>query len=273
MIGDTLVKNDVAGRAQPGLALAWQNDMNGKRWQFTLRHGVKFHDGSAASAANVAQILGSLHPDWAVRGAGDSLTVESEVAANTLLAELALPRNAILKHNEAGFPVGTGPFRVGDFQPGKSVKLAANEECWAGRPFVDAVEIELGRSLRDQAVARELGRTDLIEALPQPPALSSGPQRIRTSLPVELMALVFPANSRAQDVRVREALALAIDRQPIRSVLLKGARVQRRFPRPGERAARESCTRGLPATGADSELRPSRSASPADCRTHRAERA
>jgi ABC-type oligopeptide transport system substrate-binding subunit len=41
-------------------------------------------------------------------------------------------------------------------------------------------------------------------------------------LPVELMALVFPANSKAQDARVREALALAIDRKPIQSVLLKG---------------------------------------------------
>jgi hypothetical protein len=38
-----------------------------------------------------------------------------------------------------------------------------------------------------------------------------------------LMALTFPANSKAQDVRVREALALAIDRKPIQSVLLKGA--------------------------------------------------
>jgi ABC-type oligopeptide transport system substrate-binding subunit len=42
-------------------------------------------------------------------------------------------------------------------------------------------------------------------------------------LPVELLALVFSANSKAQDPRLREALALAIDRKPIQSVLLKGA--------------------------------------------------
>jgi peptide/nickel transport system substrate-binding protein len=40
---------------------------------------------------------------------------------------------------------------------------------------------------------------------------------------VELLALVFSANSKAQDPRLREALALAIDRKPIQSVLLKGA--------------------------------------------------
>jgi MarR-like DNA-binding transcriptional regulator SgrR of sgrS sRNA len=42
-------------------------------------------------------------------------------------------------------------------------------------------------------------------------------------LPVELLALVFSANSKVQDPRLREALALSIDRKPIQSVLLKGA--------------------------------------------------
>lgn len=223
MLADNLVKMDAAGYAQPGLAVSWQSELNGKRWQFTLRHGVKFHDGSAASAATIAQILGERHSDWTARGAADSLTIESDNSLPSLLAELALPRNAVVKRTTNGLPVGTGPFRVADFQPGRLLKLAANEESWAGRPFADAIEVDLGRSQRDQAIALELGKTDLIEASPQPPALSGSAQRIRTSLPVELMALVFSANSKAQDVRVRDALGLAIDRKPIQSVLLKGA--------------------------------------------------
>jgi peptide/nickel transport system substrate-binding protein len=225
MIADNLVSIDIAGRPQPGLALAWQSDANGKRWSFTIRQGVKFHDGSVASAAVIAQILGERHADWTVRGTGDSLTIETDSSLASLLAELALPRNAIVKRNSAGLPIGTGAFRVADFQPGKLLKLVANEDSWAGRPFVDAVEIELGRSLRDQDIALDLGKTDLIEATPQPPALNtnSGSRRVRTSLPVELMALVFPASSKAQDARLRETLALAIDRKPIQSVLLKGA--------------------------------------------------
>ncbi len=222
MLADNLVEIDGAGHAQPALALTWQSDLNGKRWQFTLRRGVKFHDGSAASAAAIAQILGERHSDWTVRGAGDSLTIESDSPMSSLLAELALPRNTILKRTANALPVGTGAFRVTDFQSGKLLKLAANEESWAGRPFVDAVEVELGRSQRDQAIALELGKTDLIEVSPQATA-ANGTQRVRTSLSVELMALVFPANSKAQDVRVREALSFAIDRKPIQSVLLKGA--------------------------------------------------
>jgi peptide/nickel transport system substrate-binding protein len=226
LIGDTLVKLDALGRPQPAFALAWQSDSAARRWQFTLRRRVKFHDGSAASAAAVAQILGALHTDWIVRTSADSISIESETPMPSLLAELALPRNLIFKHNPNHVPIGTGPFLVAEWQPGKLLKLAANEESWAGRPFVDAIEIECGKSLHDQSIAFELDKTDVIEA---PPQATGGAQHrtpsssLSISLPVELLALVFTANSKAQDLRLREALALAIDRKPIQSVLLKGA--------------------------------------------------
>jgi ABC-type transport system substrate-binding protein len=226
LIGDTLVKLDAQDRPQPALAVAWQSDTSARHWQFTLRRGVKFHDGSAASPAAIAQILGALHSNWIVRASADSVSIESETPMPLLLAELALPRNLLLKrnNNDNHVPIGTGAFLVADWQPEKLLKLAANEESWAGRPFVDAVEIEFGKSLRDQAIALELDKTDVIETAPQ---AASGSERHSTSsslsLPVELLALVFSANSKAQDPHLREALALAIDRKPIQSVLLKGA--------------------------------------------------
>ncbi len=226
LIGDTLVKLDAQDRPQSALAMAWQSDPTARHWQFTLRRGVKFQDGSAAAPAAVAQILGVLHSNWNVRASADSISIESETPMPALLAELALPRNLLFKRNGSGVPIGTGPFLVAEWQPGKLLKLAANEESWAGRPFVDAVDIEFGKSLRDQAIALELDKTDVIETAPQ--AANASERRnpsssLSLSLPVELLALVFPANSRAQDPRLREALALAIDRKPIQSVLLKGA--------------------------------------------------
>jgi ABC-type transport system substrate-binding protein len=222
LVADNLVTIDAQNRAHAALAVAWQSDPTGRHWQFTLRHGVKFHDGSAASAGAIAQILGALHSDWNVRSSGDSLAIDTEVSSPSLLAELALPRNLSLKRNASGLPIGTGAFRVAEWQPGKLLKLAANEESWSGRPFLDAVEVELGKSLREQAIALELGKTDVIEAAPKSTGSNAGP-RIRTSVPVELMALVFSANTKAQDDRLRQALALSIDRRPIQSVLLKGA--------------------------------------------------
>jgi ABC-type transport system substrate-binding protein len=233
LVGDTLVKLDAQGRPQAALAVAWQSDSTARHWQLTLRRGAKFHDGSAASPAAMAQILGALHPGWNVRPSADavSIDIDSEAPIPSLLAELALPRDLLLKRNANGAPIGTGPFLVADWQPGKLLKLVAYEDSWAGRPFVDAVEIEFGKSLRDQAIALELDKADLIESAPQAvggserygAAPSSSSSSLSMSLPVELLVLVFSANSKAQDPRLREALALAIDRKPIQSVLLKGA--------------------------------------------------
>ncbi|MGA6987584.1 MAG: ABC transporter substrate-binding protein [Terriglobales bacterium] len=231
LVGDTLVKLDAQGRPQAALAVAWQSDSTARHWQLTLRRGAKFHDGSAASPAAIAQILGALHPGWNVRASADavSIDIDGEAPMPSLLAELALPRNLLLKRNANGAPIGTGPFLVADWQPGKLLKLAAYEDSWAGRPFVDAVEIEFGKSLRDQAIALELDKADLIESAPQAAGSSErygaapSSSSLSMSLSVELLALVFSANSKAQDPRLREALALAIDRKPIQSVLFRGA--------------------------------------------------
>ena len=219
LVADNLVGIDAQGRPQPALATSWQSDSISRHFQFTLRRGVKLHDGSPASPEAIAKILAALHPDWTVRASADGITIDPEAANPALLAELALPHNLIITRNAAGIPIGTGPFRVADFQPAKSLKLIASEDYWAGRPYLDSIEIEFGRSLRDQGLALELGRADVIEAAPQATASS----RVRTSLTVELLALSFTPSTRAQDVHLREAIALSIDRKPIQAVLLKGA--------------------------------------------------
>lgn len=219
LIGDTLVKMDAQGRAQPSLAITWSSNPTGTAWRFALRQGVKFQDGTAVTAASITQILSSTHKDWAIHATVDSISIEREVSAPSLLAELALPRNTVLKRSATGVPIGTGPFLVTQWQPGKLLNLAAYEESWAGRPFLNGIEIKFGKPLRDQFVALQRGQTDLIETAPA----SSPDHDTFSSFPLELMALIFPANSNARDPRLREALALAIDRKPIQSVLLRDA--------------------------------------------------
>jgi MarR-like DNA-binding transcriptional regulator SgrR of sgrS sRNA len=223
LVGDTLVSIDVEGRAHAALAVSWRNDGSARHWEFALRPGIKFHDGSLASPTAIAQILANLHPDWSVRSAnspsGELLVIETPSPLPQLLAELAEPRNLILKRNANQWPIGTGAFLVSEWQPGSNLKLAANEASWAGRPFVDAIEIDFAKSLRDQGIALELAKADIIETTPQP---AGGAEKQNTSLPIELLALVFPPSSKAHDANLRQALALAIDRKPINSVLLKG---------------------------------------------------
>src|SRR6202044_2366836 len=100
--------------------------------------------------------------------------------------------------------VGTGPFLIAEWQRGKLLRLAANEESWQGRPFVDAIQIEFGKSFRDQAVALQLEKADVIEAAPQASNGSQPRSASLASFPVELLAVVFNANGKAQDPRLRE---------------------------------------------------------------------
>jgi ABC-type transport system substrate-binding protein len=110
----------------------------------------------------------------------------------------------------------SGPFTVTRWEAGRRATYTANDAAPGGRPFVDAIEIEMGRPPREQALALELGRTDLVE-LP-----AGEPRRLRrtwSSAPVRLGAL--SCAPRVHDARVREALALSIDRAAIHSVLLQ----------------------------------------------------
>src|SRR5580658_6209570 len=85
-IGDTLVRMDAQGRPQPALAVAWQSDATARHWQLTLRRGVKFHDGSAASPTAIAQILGALHPGWTVRAPVDSVSINIDSESHAFVA-------------------------------------------------------------------------------------------------------------------------------------------------------------------------------------------
>ena len=222
LVFDTLVDLDAAGRVHPRLAIAWQADLSFKRWQLYLRPGVRFSDGGVLSAAVVVENLRSLHPEWSMRVEGESIIIDSETAQPTLLAELALLRNSVVRRSPNGEWLGTGPFRIVSWQAGSGLELAASDGAWSGRPFLDAVRIELGKSLRDQMLAMQLGKVDVIElGVDQIAKTVVDGRDAHVSLPVELMALVA-ANGRARDERARQALSAAIDRKSMQSVLLRG---------------------------------------------------
>jgi ABC-type transport system substrate-binding protein len=239
LLFDTLVTTAENVRAQPSLATSWQasqvnqqgNQPGNQRWQFRIRRGVKFHDGTPLSAEIAAASLRAANPSWMVNvivsADADSVVIDS--SDPDLLAELALPRNAIVKRNPDNAPSGTGPFHIVDWQPGKKLALAAEENCWRGRPFLDAIEIEMGKSFRDQMTALELGKADLVEVAPdqvhqfsQNRVAQEG--RLASSTPMELLALLFTREVvSSEEKMLREALALSVERGSIRSVLLQGA--------------------------------------------------
>ena len=115
-----------------------------------------------------------------------------------------------------GVPKG---FVLTTWEAGRRAFFTADDNAPGGRPFLDAVEIQMARPLRDQSVDLELGKADIVELSPTELRKQPASRRVWSSSPVRLMALVF--GPRITDPRVREALALAVDRTAIHSVLLQ----------------------------------------------------
>lgn len=225
LLFDTLVSLDESGRAKPALAESWQATRGNQRWQLQVRRGVKFHDGTPLTAEAAAASLRFANPEWNVSADGDAVIIEREGRDPEMPAELALPRNAIVKRDSDSTVNGTGPFHIVDWQRGKKLTLAANGDYWRGRPFLDGVEIEMGKSYRDQMTALELAKADLIEVgVEQTHRVSQAGRGLASSAPLELVALVFAHEASSADEKtLREALGLSIDRESIRNVLLQGA--------------------------------------------------
>lgn len=222
LVFDRLVTVDARGQLHPALASSWQADNGNQRWTFVLRPDVRFHDGSPLTASAVAASLRTSNPTWKILDGPGSIVIERDSPAPALAADLARSRNSIVKR-DGGTITGTGAFRVKSFLPGKHVTLIANEDAWAGRPYVDTIEIDLGRSGRDQLISVESGHVDIADITPDQGARATATgHRVLSSSPVELVALAYLRGPQSADDRsLRSALALSIDRSSIRHVILQ----------------------------------------------------
>jgi ABC-type transport system substrate-binding protein len=224
LVFDRLIRMNDAGQAQAGLATSWQHDANFTHWQFQLRAGVKFHDGTPVNAdAVVAALQAQDAVRWPASASGAAVMLEFKSPRPNLLLELATGRSFIF-HAAQETVFGTGPFRLTDWQPQKHLALIASEDDWAGRPFVDRIEVTLGVLSQQQVTDLELGKADVIELLPNLTRRASqvSGARVLASSPTDLWALLItPRGAASYDSRFTQALSLAIDRAAIVNVLLQ----------------------------------------------------
>jgi peptide/nickel transport system substrate-binding protein len=223
LIFETLVTTDDSGHIRPLLATSWRPLNGNQRWQFRMRSGVKFNDGATLTPGIAAASLRLANLSWKIVSDEDSIIIECDVLCSHLPEELALLRNAIVKKADDGKLHGTGPFHIADWQPGKKLALSAEENYWAGRPFLDVIEIEFGKGYREQLVSLEMGKSDLIEiSAEQSHRISTASHRSSTSEPLELLALAFTRDAQSPEEKsLREALALSIERASIGNVILQ----------------------------------------------------
>ncbi len=251
MAYNTLVAVDKAFNVVPELARSWQVSPDGRRVTFQLRRGVKFHDGTDFNAEavkwNLERVLdpetksaqrSQLEPAIAAVTVVDPYTVAVDLKKPfaPLLAALAerpgfIVSPAAVKRYGADFgrnPVGTGPFRVVESVPDTRVVLERFDGYWdSGKPYLDKV---LFRVVPDPTVRLTMVRTGEVDVATDVdakdvPMLKGQPDLKVAELnpPARWTALQWqvdtpPFNNKA----LRQAIALAIDRVELKTVLLRG---------------------------------------------------
>jgi hypothetical protein len=228
---ERLIELDNYGRFQPLLATDWSHDGSFKHWQFTIRPGVKFSDGTPLTAADVMTALQPLLPaTQQISASSNAILIQSSAPAPDLLEQLASGRYFVYRMLSGGQLAGTGPFILGETPAapantasGAHLYFRANDEAWSGRPFLDAIDVTLGVPPLRAMFDLQLGKADLVELAPDlVPRAKQANLRIWTSDPTTLYALRFnEAQSATSDARLREALSLSLDRGTMANVLLQ----------------------------------------------------
>ena len=242
--------NNQALMLQPMLATKWAASHGGAVWTFTLRSGVKFHNGDALTADDVVYTMkqladpknasnalstfaGVLKPEG-VRKVDDMTVAFHLEAANGNFPYLVSSDNynAIIVPKGTDFAkyqrtfVGTGPFVLKSYTQNESATFTANPDYWGGKPALDGTAFTFYQSQAPQIVALQGGQVDVIvQFVPQgAEALTSGSTYDIIKLKSANHRELSMRNDQApfNDARVRQAVALAFNRPEMVTALLNG---------------------------------------------------
>ena len=232
---------------KPGLAKSWKFS-EAKTLVLDLVDGVNFHDGTLFDAAAVKFNLDRYKTDPRSNVKADMATIESvdvtgksQVTLNLNRPNAGLP--TILTNriglivspksvqdkggNVDRFPVGTGPFKFVSWEDNSKVSLVRNEGYWmSGLPYLDRIDIRIINELNTAVRAVVAGEIDLAVNLqaPQKAIADRSPNVVGRAAPglVFYGAFLNYARPPLDDVRVRQAMNYAIDRDEINKIAAVG---------------------------------------------------
>jgi peptide/nickel transport system substrate-binding protein len=241
--------NNQALMLQPMLATSWKASAGGKVWTFKIRPGVKFHDGSPLTADDVVWTIQQLADkknasnalstfEGVITPAGvrkvDSHTVEFHLeAANGNFPYLVSSDNynAIIVPKGTDWGkwqktfVGTGPFKLGSYTQNQGATFVANPDYWGGKPNLDSAVFSFYASQSPQITALSGGNVDVIVQF-----VAQGAEALTKSSSYNIIKLKSSNHRELSmrcdqapftDPRVRQAIALCLDRPAMVSALLQ----------------------------------------------------
>ncbi|SFI98555.1 ABC transporter substrate-binding protein [Jannaschia pohangensis] len=224
------------GAVLPALASAWQVSEDGTVWTFTLRDGVTFHDGTTMDAEDVVFSLDRARAEDSTNAQKALFAgIESVEATDpgTVTITLSAPNgnlgfnlawgDAVIVAPEsaetnATNPVGTGPFTFTDWVQGDRVELTRNPSYWGPAPALETATFKFISDPNAAFAAMMAGDIDAFPNFPAPETLASFEADPRFSVIVgstEGETILGMNNATLSDIRLRQAISFAIDRQAI----------------------------------------------------------
>lgn len=236
-VSETLTELDIRGGTgvQPRLAEKWEQNADGS-WRFHLRQGVKFSDGTGFDAKDVKHSFDRIMSDKNTcesRRYFGGMTVTPTVVDDYTVDFKADPVQPILpllltlvtivpEETPLEFvrePVGTGPYKLSNWTPGQQIVLTSRDDYWGAKPEVTEATYLFRADPAVRAAMVQAGEADLSPSISQVEA--TNPATDFSYLDSETVYLRIDHNIEPlNDVRIRRALNLAIDRQAFLGTLL-----------------------------------------------------
>ena len=226
------------GSIMPGLAASWDLSEDGTTYTFALREGVTFHDGSAMTAEDVVFTLDRARAEGSVNAqpalfanivsvdAPDDLTVVVTLDGPDGAfpfdmawgdAVIVAPESA---ETNATTPIGTGPFRFENWAQGDRVDLVRYDDYWGDPVALEAASFRFISDPNATFAALMAGDVDAFPNFPAPETLAQFEADPRFNVIVgstegETILAMNNAAAPLDDIRVRQAIAHAINRQDV----------------------------------------------------------
>jgi peptide/nickel transport system substrate-binding protein len=234
---------------KPVLAESWSHNDDGSVWTFKLRRGVKFHNGGEMRAEDVVASFDRLSDP---AGVSNALSVfkgllskggTRKVDDYTVAFHLDTPNGnfpyavSIDNYNAVILPanyhgnyetdfMGTGPFRLASYRPRQGATFVRNPDYWGPKALPDRIEFKFYSDIQPRLLALQSGEVDMLDAIPvvMSPAIRTNPDiriiqvRSANHRQLHMRCDVAPFT----DKRVRQALALCLDRRKLVDGLCRG---------------------------------------------------
>ena len=264
---NNLVANDPAKPTalMGDLAEKWEVSPDGKVFTFSLRSGVKWHDGRPFTADDVVYALNLMKspPEGYISSRKDTFKPVTKIeklddkTVRLTFSQLDvtfLPRFAVewfgiqpkhtleAKKNMKTTVLGTGPFKFKSFEPGSHMELVRNPDYFVqGQPYLDGLMFFIIRDQSTAVAALRTGKVDFANSSrrltpSEAKTATQGNPNIEIVKQARLGGPWFHLNATVKpfdDVRVRQAVSLAFDRQQAIDVVAEGAATVGTFVQPG----------------------------------------